>query len=85
MKQAGLINRVQKLTRKLINKAGPSKQSLYAIYHLIVNQVKMNYGWQDLVASFFKCLCCWRTRSLKLLRGKNKREFYYRKGEQKLN
>jgi len=84
-KQAGLVDRIRRLQRKLINKAGPSKQSLYAIYHLIVNQVKMSYGWRDLVASSFKCLCCRSTRRLKRLHGENKAEFYYRKGEEKLN
>ena len=63
----------------------PSKKQLYTIFHLIINQFKMQYNACNMFISFFKCLCLRKEQHLKRSKSQSQRlEYFYRKGEQKL-
>ena len=71
----------------MLNKAGPTKQQLFAIYHLMMNQHRITYRLKELLIGFAKCFCL-REKHALLKAGKNdphaRTEFYKRQGMRKL-
>ena len=60
----------------------PSYDQLNSIYRLIVNQRLFQYTSMDVCKYFSTFICC---RSKKKLKGISKREFYFKRGVNKLN
>lgn len=63
------------------NKA--TKQQLYAIYHLIINQRIFKYGMKDLFKYLVRCFCLRKTESLRSsIEGRQ--DYFLNQGKRKL-
>lgn len=79
-----LIYKIKNIQKTLLSKI-PTKQQLFAVFHLIINQHRLVYSHGDLIISAIRCLCLRKNRNL--LKGGShgeKKEYYIRKGADKL-
>ena len=60
-----LVEKIKSLQSSTLHRfKPPSKQHLYAIYHLIINQFKFKYSLKNVVVSLLTCIACRKTKSL---------------------
>ena len=80
-----LIDKIKEIQKSLLESV-PTKQQLFAVYHLIINQVNLVYSLRELCISLIYCLCSRKKKNL--LKGNKEhqnKEYYYRKGTKKLD
>ena len=82
MMEQRLCDQIKDLQEKTLVGAVATKKQMFAIYHLIINQTVFRYDMRDLLSSFARCFTFRSNKSLKNY-GKRK-EFYLRKGQEKL-
>ena len=56
---------VREKQENLVRIEGPTKQSLFSIYHLLMNQRSFTYTVVQAVLYYLKCLQCCRSQSLR--------------------